>query len=188
MEAEEDEHPCNRPMHIACKEGALESACLLLDVGADINSRIRYGVTPLLVACAMGHLELVSTLLERGADPAMRDGDAWTALVTGTRHVAVIQMLLKDGRVPVSARCMGRTALWWACCRGYTETPRVLLVEVRRPGEARRSGKGGPPKSLHQRIMPSSLRPSPPPRCTVSCAWAPSQCMEGLHLMNSART
>lgn len=45
-------------------------------------------------------------------------------------HLAVMRVLLKDGRVPIDARDEdGRTALWWACSCGLTERARVLLLE-----------------------------------------------------------
>jgi hypothetical protein len=42
---------------------------VLLDAGADPNSRDRDGLTPLMWAAAQGRLELVQLLLSRGADP-----------------------------------------------------------------------------------------------------------------------
>lgn len=44
--------------------------------------------------------------------------------------MAVIRLLLEDGRVPVDARTgHGYTALWMACLGGHTDRARVLLLE-----------------------------------------------------------
>lgn len=94
---------------------------------------------------------MVHLLLSRGADPTQRGRHQRTPLmnaaiggyVPGSDHVAVIRMLIRDGRVPVNARDCddgprwhhampvdhGRTALWWACRRGWTERARVLLMK-----------------------------------------------------------
>ena len=50
--------------------------------------------------------------------------------MAGSDHVAVIRLLLKDGRVQVDATCTaGGTALWYACLFGHLERARVLLME-----------------------------------------------------------
>ena len=127
-----------RPLHAACSEASMEAACFLLDRGADMDTRNRYGQTPLMRACMAGRAEVVRLLLAKGADPALRDENSGTALMwassnrehPGCDHVAVIRLLLEDGRVPVDARDLsGRTALWWACFYEYAERARVLLLE-----------------------------------------------------------
>lgn len=127
------------PLYDACMDGSLEAAALLLDRGAGVNMRGHYGKTPLMVACQGGHVGVVSLLLARGADPLLRDDDRSAALThaaigtgghRGSDHVAVLRLLLKDGRVRVDARDRNlEMALYEACIYNHAEGVRVLLVE-----------------------------------------------------------
>lgn len=123
------------PLYDACMDGSLEAAALLLDRGAGVNRRGHYGKTPLMVACQGGHVGVVSLLLARGADSLLRDDDRSTALThaamgtggrRGSDHVAVLRLLLKDGRV--RDRNL-KKALYEACLYNHAEGVRVLLVE-----------------------------------------------------------
>lgn len=129
-----------RPLHSASFAGSMEAACLLLDRGANIDSRSGDEWTPLMKACQSGRVEkMVAMLLARGADPTLVTSLArLTTLIMasegreleGSDYVAVIRLLIQDGRVPVNARIRnGKTALYWACYRGFTERVRVLLLE-----------------------------------------------------------
>lgn len=53
----------NSPLHFAAAKGRAEVAALLLEKGADVNSRNYSGLTPLMQACRYGHWEVVQTLL-----------------------------------------------------------------------------------------------------------------------------
>lgn len=144
IEAEEDQQPGfhKRPLHYASQAGHMEVAELLLDRGAFVNVKDLPGesrsMTPLMHACEAGSPEMVALLLSRGADPSLCNGLRWTALahacfrnkVAEARYVAIIRLLIQDGRVPVDTRCTrGRTALWHACDIGHVERARVLLLE-----------------------------------------------------------
>lgn len=126
------------PLHVACEAGSLGAARLLLDRGANMYTRDEYRFTPLMRACHAGRAEIVSLLLARGASPMAYTALGVTALMLAadgdekpdSDHVAVIRLLLKDGRLPVDARQhTGATALWLACNKGRVERARVLLVD-----------------------------------------------------------
>jgi ankyrin repeat protein len=68
-----------RPLHSAVASGKLGGVRLLLEYGADPNSRQQMGFTPLMGAAANGHVEMVRLLLSRGADPSLRSEDGKTA-------------------------------------------------------------------------------------------------------------
>lgn len=136
--------PWGEPLHATCHTGSLEAVRFLLDRGANIASTAAstpsQASTPLLVACAAGMAEVVSLLLARGADPAYRMPGRLTALMAasvmeaehpGADYIAVIRMLLKDGRALVNARDrFGRTALSWACAwNNHVDRAQVLLLE-----------------------------------------------------------
>lgn len=118
------------PLTTACGNGCVEAATLLLDRGAGIDEKDWNGHTPLTEACRGGHVGVVSLVLARGADPSVRTSDTrFTALMKASSchwppsdHVAVLCLLLKDGRVPVDAQDLRReTALHIACSKGHTE-------------------------------------------------------------------
>ncbi|XP_054787329.1 E3 ubiquitin-protein ligase XBAT33 isoform X2 [Prosopis cineraria] len=53
----------NSPLHFAAAKGHNEIVALLLDNGADVNSRNYCGQTALMQACRYGHWEVVQTLM-----------------------------------------------------------------------------------------------------------------------------
>jgi ankyrin repeat protein len=57
----------------AARKGDAGAVKALLDKGADVNARFRYGATALSYASDKGHTEVVKILLERGADVNVRD-------------------------------------------------------------------------------------------------------------------
>jgi ankyrin repeat protein len=63
------------PLHFAAQQGDVESARILLDAGADINSPHPEHGSPLIIAIASGHEALATFLLDKGADPNITD--AW---------------------------------------------------------------------------------------------------------------
>lgn len=128
-----------RPLHYACQFASLEAIRLLLQRGADVNGLDSVmKSTPLMHACYGGNLGVVSVLLLLGADPSVTAVNGTTCLIKAAQaptqydgdHVAVIRLLLEDGRVPVDAQNeYGESALWTACESDETDIARVLLLE-----------------------------------------------------------
>src|SRR4030095_9682132 len=69
----------------------------LLDKGADVNARFRYGMTALFKAAERGNTEVVKVLLARGADATVKD------------------------------TFYGATAMSWALNNDHDETVRAIL-------------------------------------------------------------
>jgi ankyrin repeat protein len=67
-------------LHFAAQQGDLESAGILLEAGADIDSPHQENGTPLVLATASGHEDLALFFLEQGADPNVKDGWGMTPL------------------------------------------------------------------------------------------------------------
>jgi ankyrin repeat protein len=64
------------PLHLACQQGHLEVARLLVAAGAPVDLRDSYGNTPLwraVFAFQGGDPELIRLLLDAGADPDSRN-------------------------------------------------------------------------------------------------------------------
>jgi len=81
----------------AVRKGDLAAVTALLDKGADVNAKFRYGATALFKAAERGHTEIVKLLLARGADVTVKD------------------------------TFYGATAMTWALSNGHVETIRALL-------------------------------------------------------------
>jgi hypothetical protein len=81
----------------AVRKGDLAAVTALLDKGADVNAKFRYGSTALFKAAERGHTAIVKLLLARGADVTVRD------------------------------TFYGATAMTWALSNGHVETVRALL-------------------------------------------------------------
>ena len=69
------------PMHLAARQGEIESVKALIDAGADVNQRgRRRQVTPMLIATMNGHFDLAKYLLDKGADPNLAQDNGVTPL------------------------------------------------------------------------------------------------------------
>ena len=62
-------------LHFTAQQGDVESARILLQAGADVNSPHQEHGSPLVITIASGHKDLALFLLENGADPNI--ADAW---------------------------------------------------------------------------------------------------------------
>ena len=69
----------NRSLLVAALTGHKEIAKILLDNGAEVDSRADDGRTPLMLAASKGDIDLVSFLLTAGADPTLTDKSGATA-------------------------------------------------------------------------------------------------------------
>ena len=82
----------------AVRRGDLAVTTALLDQGADVNAKFRYGTTALFKAAERGHIEIVKLLLARGADASVKDtfygATAMTWALDGD-HLEVVDVLLK---------------------------------------------------------------------------------------------
>src|SRR6185503_1640874 len=82
----------------AVRKGDLALVTSLLDQGADVNAKFRYGMTALFKAAERGHLEIVKLLLARGADVTVKDtfyGATALSRALDTDHVEVVTALLQ---------------------------------------------------------------------------------------------
>lgn len=121
---------------------ALSSACLargdserlvqiLLDAGADIQIKGRYGVSALQIAASTGHEKIVRMLLEAGADVNAEGGYYDNALIAALieGHDKVIQLLVEAGADPQARIARYQNALIIASAWGREEVVQELRKE-----------------------------------------------------------
>lgn len=90
----------NEQLWEAARTGDAAAAKALLDKGADVDAKFRYGQTALFKAAERGHVEVVKLLLERGATVNLRDtfyGATPMTWALDKGHVAVVRALLEKG-------------------------------------------------------------------------------------------
>ena len=101
------------------QEGKLIAVQQLLIVGADIEERGAYQMTPLLYACFRGEAAVAKVLIENGADLCARDDGNWTAIhcmatCCGAKAATALLPIVKalvEGGVSPSLKCNhGRSA------------------------------------------------------------------------------
>ena len=68
------------PLLFAARQGSLESARMLVEIGADVNLTDPEGTSAVLLAIINGHYDVAGFLLDKGADPNLADKDGRTAL------------------------------------------------------------------------------------------------------------
>lgn len=123
-------------LHIATSNGHCAVAQLLIEYGADVNARDRWGSTPLADAIKNKHAELVALLEqhggldENGESPSMRVESqsiqlmamcARGSLARAANHLAL-------GALPNHADYDGRRPLHIACSEGHHEVVDMLLT------------------------------------------------------------
>ncbi|MGZ8843088.1 MAG: ankyrin repeat domain-containing protein [Pyrinomonadaceae bacterium] len=95
--AQNSKQELNDQFYEAVRKGDTATVTTLLDKGADVNAKFRYGATALFKAAERGHTEIVKLLLARGADVTVKD------------------------------TFYGATAMTWALSNGHTEAVKALL-------------------------------------------------------------
>jgi serine/threonine-protein phosphatase 6 regulatory ankyrin repeat subunit B len=113
----------------AVQNGRTRIAALLLDRGADVDSRAFNGATALMVAAQNGRTRIAALLLDRGADVNAAASDGGTALMVAAQngHTKTVAELLDRGADVNAAASDGVTALIIAAQNGHTETVLAFL-------------------------------------------------------------
>jgi hypothetical protein len=97
--AQDPKQALNEQLYEAARKGNAAEVKAVLDKGADVNARFRYGATALFKAAERGHTEVVKLLIERGADVNVKD------------------------------TFYGATAISWALQKGHTGVVRAILAK-----------------------------------------------------------
>jgi ankyrin repeat protein len=81
----------------AVRKGDSANVTALLDKGADVNAKFRYGMTALFKAAERGHVEVVKILLARGVDVTVKDtfyGQTAMSWAIQNDHAEVVNAIL----------------------------------------------------------------------------------------------
>ena len=122
------------PLHAAVDTDAVDGVQALLDGGARINGRDRYGDTPLATAASGGHLEMVKYLLSRGADV-----NSARETVFYSNNPELIRLLMRHGMDLNQPMRSGEYPLAPVADRGNREMAALLLHP-----DGHLQGLGGP--------------------------------------------
>ncbi|KAL4755783.1 uncharacterized protein BDW70DRAFT_167857 [Aspergillus foveolatus] len=101
---------------------------LLLEMGADPESKDEFWWTPLSRAAANGHEAVVKLLLDRGADIESKDTDNQTRLYLAAEEGrARMELLLDRGVDQESKDCFNETPLSLAAANGHEAVVKLLI-------------------------------------------------------------
>ena len=120
----------NTPLHDTARYGHLDVATLLLDRGANVESKTKYSrYTALHNAAWYGQVDVAALLLDRGANVESKDKYGYTALhnAAWNGHLEVATLLLDRGADVESKTRHGNTALHRAAWYGHLDVANLLL-------------------------------------------------------------
>jgi len=103
--AQNTKQELNDQMWEAARRGDAASVTAMLDKGADVNAKFRYGTTALFKAAERGNTEVVKVLLARGADPTIKDTFYNATAMTwalSQKHVDVVRLILEKDPTSVN--------------------------------------------------------------------------------------
>jgi ankyrin repeat protein len=113
----------------AVEYGRLDIVKELLEKGADVNLKDKYGHTALIRAAYNGRLDIVKALLEKGADVNLKDNFGHTTLIWAARkdRLDIVKALLEKGVNVNLEDSYGCTALKWAARNGHLTVIEELI-------------------------------------------------------------
>ena len=114
------------PLSVACRQGYPEVTRLLLEHGADTETRDEVGNSPLHWSSIGGHVAMARVLLENSADANAKKRDGRTPLHFADNE-GVTRVLLEYGADPTARDSRNQTPLHCAPEENYAEVARVLL-------------------------------------------------------------
>jgi len=117
--AQDPKQQLNEQMWEAVRRGDAAEVTALLDKGADVNAKFRYGATALFKAAERGHVEVAKILLARGADVTVKDtfyGATAMTWALDNGHIEIVRLLLEKDASSVedvlqNGVCEGNVAL-----------------------------------------------------------------------------
>jgi len=124
------------PLHVATYREHRDIAILLLEHGADTETRSSWDQTALYMASSLGYADIVRSLIDRGADLNAicqdyvgSDDVKWTPLhgAIYKERRDIVALLLERGANAETRSSWDQTALYMASSHGYTDVVRALI-------------------------------------------------------------
>lgn len=145
------------PLMWAARNGQYETAKLLIDQGANVNAKDRFGRTSLLLAVGENHPQIVDLLVEAKADldSVANYGSSPLTSAIQKGDVAMMSKLLDAGASP-NAQVLKSTPLFEAVKQGQVEAVRLLI---------QRGAKVG--SDSDKSMMLNSIKSLPPEKAKV---------------------
>jgi len=124
-----------RRLSLSAEYGQELCVKMLLEQGAEVDSKYSHGWTPLSRAASNGHAAVVKMLLEKGAEVNLKDSSGSTPLsrAASNGHAGVVKLLLEKGAEVDSKNSDGQTALSRATSNGHEAVAKLLLERPLRP-------------------------------------------------------
>ena len=139
-----DQRTLNFFLFEAAQKGCVEMARNLLEQGASLSARERFGNTPLLLAADAGHRDIVKLMLDAGADIEHQNLAGSNALLraANANRRRMVTLLLQSGAPVDQANKQGITPLLAAVFNGNIKMVETLLAAGGDVHHIDRSGKG----------------------------------------------
>ncbi|KZV67587.1 ankyrin, partial [Peniophora sp. CONT] len=124
----------DRPLHLAAKNGDIDSVRSLLDSGVDLEALDADGSTPLFLAAERGYIAVASLLVDRGANvhvhcesAILHSSQSVLQVASEGGHSEVVHLLLRRG-ADVNGHIEGeQSSLSLAIVHGHIDVVRLLL-------------------------------------------------------------
>jgi uncharacterized protein len=132
----------------AADQNCIGLATELLDGGASVDARDRFGARPLSHAARNGHLEMVDLLLARGAPINARNLAGATALYFAAErgHVAVAQRLVERG---ADVKLTGRSGTSPVAAAAYGGSDAIVEMLLAHGADERAADETGKPPIVY---------------------------------------
>jgi len=116
------------PLHLALYTKDEAKVKALIEAGANVNERTRYGTSPLDGAIQAGLADIALLLIKNGGNVNAKDNWDWTPLHSATEegHKEIVELLIGKGANVNARDGAGRIPLWYAEKEGHTEIFKLL--------------------------------------------------------------
>jgi ankyrin repeat protein len=114
-------------IHLAAKLGLESTISDMVAVGADMETRLWSGYTPLFIAVQAGNLGMVRHLRKHGGNIQSLSRSRDSLLFVGTADVAMTKYLIEAGLDVNHRNEKGATALHYAALNGHMAVAKLLL-------------------------------------------------------------
>ena len=117
------------PLHVASIFGHVDSSCVLLEHGANVNAHDHDDWTPLHLASSLGHPRVAQLLLEHKAISNARNkrNDTPLRLALEHRHLEIVRLLLDNGADVAAKGREDLTPYQIATRKQYDDIAKLLL-------------------------------------------------------------